>query len=125
MSQAGARKAATRLRQRRRAAWSGGIGDPRANDRGKQYLQELHGVTHAAELAEMVKDKVASGAYASESDVVSAGLRALEREENGAADEDWLRRSVAESLADPRLSVPADEVSGRLEAHHAERMKGK
>jgi antitoxin ParD1/3/4 len=82
-------------------------------------------VTLPADLAEMVRDKVASGAYASESDVVSAGLRALERQENDEAEsEEWLRRRVAESLADPRPSQPAEEVFDRLRAHHAARVKG-
>jgi hypothetical protein len=35
-------------------------------------------VTLPPDLAKMVQDKVASGSYASESDVVSAGLRALQ-----------------------------------------------
>lgn len=40
---------------------------------------------------EMVKAKVASGEYASESEVVREGLRALE--ERNAAVEDWLREA--------------------------------
>jgi putative addiction module CopG family antidote len=46
-------------------------------------------VTLPPDLAEMVQDKVASGSYASESEVVSAGLRALQAQESGL--ENWLR----------------------------------
>ncbi|MDQ2081197.1 type II toxin-antitoxin system ParD family antitoxin [Xanthobacteraceae bacterium Astr-EGSB] len=77
-------------------------------------------VTLPPDLAEMVQDKVASDSYASESEVVSAGLRALERQErDGAETEEWLRRRVVQSLADPRPSQPAEEVFARLRAHHA------
>jgi antitoxin ParD1/3/4 len=77
-------------------------------------------VTLPVDLAEMVQDKVASGAYASDSEVVSAGLRTLARQESDEAEtEDWLRRWVAESLADPRPSQSAEEVFARLRAHHA------
>lgn len=82
-------------------------------------------VTLPTELADMVKDKVASGTYASESEVISAGLRALEREEEHVADDEWLRHRVAESLADSRPSVAAEDVFARLRAHHGERMKDK
>ena len=86
--------------------------------------RSLH-VTLPSELAEMVNEKVASGVYASESEVVSAGLRALQAQD--AVLENWLRsegvarydayhREVAEGR-------PAAEVFARLRAHHAERTK--
>jgi putative addiction module CopG family antidote len=82
-------------------------------------------VTLPAELAEMVKDKVDSGAYASESEVVSAGLRALQAQD--AVLEDWLRtEGVARYDAYHREAHegrPAAEVFARLRAHHAERAK--
>jgi putative addiction module CopG family antidote len=43
-------------------------------------------------MAQMVKDKVASGAYASESEVIRDGLRALQARD--AAIERWLHESV-------------------------------
>jgi antitoxin ParD1/3/4 len=46
-------------------------------------------VTLPREMAESVKEKVAAGSYASESEVILEGLRALEARE--AAVEDWLR----------------------------------
>ena len=95
------------------------------------YLQGVSTVPRASrpisvtlgELQRGVKARVKSGAYASASEVVRAGLRALDREE--AAVNDWLRRSVDESLADPRPSVSADKVFKRLRAHHAGRVNAR
>ena len=70
-----------------------------------------------------VKARVKSGAYASASEVMRAALRALDREES--AVNEWLRRQVDESLADPRPNRPAEEVFKRLRAHHAARSKGR
>jgi antitoxin ParD1/3/4 len=49
-------------------------------------------ITLPNDMAQMVKDKVASGAYASESEVIRDGLRALQARD--AAIERWLRESV-------------------------------
>lgn len=65
----------------------------------------------------LVEERVKSGAYASASEVLRAGLRALEREER--ALDNILRAKVEASLADPRPSVPAVEVFARLARHHA------
>lgn len=75
------------------------------------------------DLQQGVRARVRSGAYASASEVMRAALRALDREE--AAVEDWLRRRVDESLADPRPNVSADKVFKRLRAHHAGRLKAR
>lgn len=73
------------------------------------------------EMQDRVEARVRSGAYASVSEVVRAGLRALEREE--AAIDTILRRKVQEALDDPSPSVPADQVFAELRAHHARRLK--
>ncbi len=73
------------------------------------------------ELHERVEARVRSGAYSSASEVVRAGLRALDREEE-ALDEIW-RRKVQEAYDDPRPSIPAKEVFERLEKKHAALMK--
>jgi antitoxin ParD1/3/4 len=73
------------------------------------------------EMQERVEARVRSGTYASVSEVVRAGLRALEREE--AAVEAVLRRKVQEALEDPGQPIPADQVFAELRAHHAGRLK--
>ena len=75
------------------------------------------------ELHQGVQARVKSGAYASASEVMRAALRALEREE--VAIDEWLRRQIDESLADPRANVPASTVFQRLRAHHAGRSKAR
>ncbi len=54
-----------------------------------------------------------SGAYGSASEVLREALRALDRED--AALDEVLRRKVQAALADPRPSIPADEVFASLE----------
>lgn len=64
---------------------------------------------------EKVEARVASGAYASASEVLRAGLRALDREEE--ALNDWIKAKVDEALNDPRPSAPLAEVAERLRLH--------
>lgn len=73
------------------------------------------------DLHERVEARVKSGAYASTSEVLRAAVRALEREER--AIDQWLRRAVDESLADPRPDVPARDVFRKLRKRRADRMK--
>ena len=75
-------------------------------------------VTLPHDLARMLKDKVSSGEYATESEVVREGLRALLAQEQ--AVERWLRdevsKSVAEIAAAPHTAIPVDEVLKRVKA---------
>jgi antitoxin ParD1/3/4 len=73
------------------------------------------------ELQERVEARVKSGEFASASEVVRAGLRALDREEE--ALNEYLREKIREAYDDPRPSIPAEEVFERLERKHAERIK--
>jgi antitoxin ParD1/3/4 len=72
-------------------------------------------------LAAAAEERVRQGRYASISEVVRAGLRALEREE--AEFDAILKRKVEEALADPRPSFTMEEVEEFLEAHHQARLK--
>ena len=80
-----------------------------------------------AEHTAFIDAKVSSGAYASGSEVVRAGLRALQ--ERDAAVDRWLREEVAPVYdamkADPARSLPATEVFAEVRGHHAARRKGK
>lgn len=79
-------------------------------------------------LGERAQARVESGEYASMSEVVRAGLRALDREE--AALEDWfeqniefVRARVQEAIDDPQPSLSSEEVAKSIKAHHEARLK--
>lgn len=73
------------------------------------------------EHAAFIDEQVASGSYASASEVVRAGLRALQ--ERDAAVERWLHEEVAPAfdatLADPGRAQTLDDVFGAIRARHA------
>jgi putative addiction module CopG family antidote len=75
-------------------------------------------ITLPLDMAKVVERKIKSGAYASVSEVVRDGVRALL--ERDAAVESWLREEVVpghkEYLADPSRGVPADAVLERIKA---------
>jgi putative addiction module CopG family antidote len=75
-------------------------------------------ITLPLDMAEAVQRKIQSGFYASVSEVVRDGVRALM--ERDAAVDQWLREEVAaghaEYLADPSKSVPADAILNRIKA---------
>lgn len=76
-------------------------------------------ITLPVEMAKLVKDKVASGAYASESEVVREGLRALQ--ERDAAVEKWLREDVVPTydryVAGNEVTASLEESGKRLRAY--------
>jgi putative addiction module CopG family antidote len=75
-------------------------------------------------MAAMVKAKVASGEYATESEVIRDGLRTLQARD--AAIESWLRGEVAKSYdeyaADPSIGIPAEEVMAHLRTSYRARV---
>jgi antitoxin ParD1/3/4 len=75
-------------------------------------------ITLPHEMAEMVRVKVDSGAYASESEVIRDGLRALQIHDR--ALEDWLKNEAAAAFdavkADPSTARSAEEVRESLAA---------
>lgn len=77
------------------------------------------------EHAAFIDELVASGAYASASEVVRAGIRALQ--ERDAAVERWLREEVAPVYdamqADPGRALSLNDVFADIRARHAGRLK--
>lgn len=78
-------------------------------------------VTLPNDMADVVKEKVRSGEYASESEVIRDGLRALLARDR--AVESWLVQQVGQAYdalkADPSRALSPDEVRARLAAEHA------
>jgi antitoxin ParD1/3/4 len=80
-------------------------------------LNEMQ-ITLPADLATRLKDKMESGRYASESDVIAESLSALDERE--AEIESWLVDEVGPAhdrwMADPSRAMPIDEAFGQLQA---------
>jgi antitoxin ParD1/3/4 len=77
-------------------------------------------ITLPNDMADAVRTKVRSGEYASESEVIRDGLRALMARDR--AVESWLSNQVGPAYdalkADPSRAVTADQVRARLTAEH-------
>ncbi|WP_315838177.1 type II toxin-antitoxin system ParD family antitoxin [Bradyrhizobium prioriisuperbiae] len=78
-----------------------------------------------AEHTAFIDTLVSSGAYASGSEVVRAGLRALQ--ERDAAVERWLREEVAPVYdamkANPARGISAEQAFAEIKTRHAARLK--
>jgi antitoxin ParD1/3/4 len=84
-------------------------------------------VTLPRDVAQMVRDKVASGAYDTESDVIRDGLRALQARD--AVVEQWLRNEVVPTFdrvatGEEKL-IPAEDVFSGLESRYQARKSQK
>ncbi|WP_448070452.1 ribbon-helix-helix domain-containing protein [Georgenia yuyongxinii] len=81
-------------------------------------------ITLPNDMAEALKERVASGAYASESEVVRDGLRALFARDE--AVETWLRTEVVaaydELRSDPSRAISSDEMRAHLAGLHKSRL---
>ncbi|WP_213957764.1 MULTISPECIES: type II toxin-antitoxin system ParD family antitoxin [unclassified Variovorax] len=77
-------------------------------------------ITLPNDMAEVVKSKVKTGEYATESEVIRDGLRALLARDR--AVESWLHQQVGPAYdalkADPSRAVTIDKVRARLAAEH-------
>ena len=80
-------------------------------------------ITLPNEMADAVKAKVQAGEYATESEVIRDGLRALMARDK--AVESWLHLQVGPAYdalkANPERAVTAGQVRTRLAAEHAKR----
>jgi antitoxin ParD1/3/4 len=77
------------------------------------------------EQSEFIDAQVERGGYASASEVVRAGIRALQ--ERDAVIEKWLREEVVPAydaiVADPSTGIPAEDVMAEIRQLHAEMLK--
>jgi antitoxin ParD1/3/4 len=82
-------------------------------------------ITLPNEMADLVRAKVATGEYATESEVIREGLRTLLARDR--AVERWLREQVAPAYdalkADQSRVVSADDVRATLSAEHKKAAK--
>ena len=78
-------------------------------------------ITLPNDMADVVKAKVRTGEYASESEVIRDGLRVLMARDR--AVESWLHNQVGPAFdalkTDPSSAVTVDHVRARLAAEHA------
>jgi putative addiction module CopG family antidote len=78
-------------------------------------------VTLPSELADTVRAKVASGEYASESEVIRDGLRALQAQDRVV--DQWLRRDVVTAYhglkAAPATGMTLDDIRRSVAERHA------
>ena len=77
-------------------------------------------ITLPNEMADAIRTKVRAGEYATESEVIREGLRALLNRDR--AIESWLQNQVVEAYdalrADPSRAVTIDQVRARLAREH-------
>lgn len=77
-------------------------------------------ITLPNEMADVIKAKVETGEYASESEVIRDGLRALLARDR--AVENWLNNEVGPAYdalkADPSRASSVSQIRGRLAAEH-------
>ena len=77
-------------------------------------------ITLPNEMADAIRTKVRAGEYATESEVIREGLRALLNRDR--AIENWLQNQVVEAYdalkADPSRAVTTDQVRARLASEH-------
>jgi antitoxin ParD1/3/4 len=83
-------------------------------------------ITLPHEMAQLVRSKVATGEYATESEVIRDGLRSLMARDR--AVETWLREQVAPAYdalkADPTGGLSPEEVRTALAKEHAKASSG-
>ena len=82
-------------------------------------------ITLSEEAAEFVRNRVSSGEYASESDVINEGLETLKAEvdERKRWEQEVVIPSYERFMANPSSAIPLEKVMQNLEAKRRERRK--
>jgi antitoxin ParD1/3/4 len=81
-------------------------------------------VTVTPQMAQMIRDKVESGEYASASDVISAGLQALQAEEEEQAERlAWVKAQIRASVEDPRPGHTSEEMRQHFQDLYARALR--
>ena len=105
------------MRSVKRVGWN----PTEAGERTRMRSTQQFSITLPNDMADMVRGKVASGEYATESEVIRDGLRAMQARDR--AVEVWLREQVGPAYdaikADPSRAVSAQQVRATLAAEHA------
>jgi antitoxin ParD1/3/4 len=83
-------------------------------------MNEKLSITLPAELVAVIKEQVASGRFASTSDVLEDAMAVWMRDEKALK---VVRAKIEASLEDPRLSIPIDEAFDKLHQRIQERLK--
>ena len=83
-------------------------------------------ITLPGPLAKLVRDKVESGAYASNSEVIRTALRSWQESEAEREQHlESIRARIDESIKDPRPLLTAEEVREHLDRLHQETVKAR
>jgi antitoxin ParD1/3/4 len=82
-------------------------------------------ITMTPEMMQVIRASVASGEYASTSEAMRDAVRIWQRDRQEHSERlEAIRQRVKASVDDPRPSVGVGEVKKRLQALHAETVKG-
>ena len=81
-------------------------------------------ITVTPAMKRVLEDRVASGQFASASELMREAFRTWQRQQDEYEERvSSLRARVQKSMDDPRPSVPADDVFARLKAMHEQNLK--
>lgn len=83
-------------------------------------------ITLTPEMNRMIKKRVDSGEFASSSELIREALRLWQKQDLVHKQQlSEIRARIKAAIDDPRPSVPASEVFGRLRAHHETQRKSR
>lgn len=82
-------------------------------------------ITVTPAMKRVLEDRVASGQFASASELMREAFRAWQKQQDEHEERlASIRARVQKSMDDPRPSIPADDVFARLKAMHEQNLKG-